>query len=788
MSAVGPQTPYFPEVAADPDALAMGVKPFSVEIDVVFEQFPDVDVDVLLSAVEKVVDLIPSEVKDEMDAVGDVPVGDEASKVNLLRYLGKLRDAVSAYCLKEGATFPAGDVDPLVVSFAAADFRRIFLETFAEAFATYKGTLADDLVDAVSEEKLESGFFGKCYVQVQGLAAQRYAEAHEPAWDVVSAGDFRRAAHDLMLVLDPSVPPPSLECLSFCKRLPASLRSDVVLGGAERAHVVQCAVFLHAVVMKIEERCHADQLGLEPAEFLPTDAATLRDPEFVRVLEEHHRARVSEILDTLPDQVDRQSWEAEYTRKTYETVRAAAAKTLLDTPPAPPLCVWAPIQADRFGEKAGDLLAGAANECGTEALEELRSLLPESLRLAVSPVPVKETSHLLDDLSWLLTVMTRAGEFCAEHQIQATLRPFQWRNRDAEFFDVFKTHHATKLAEFRASLPDIALASLSPEEFARDWTTKNLGRLFRETEAVHPAGSPVPGRVPIRKAPDTPDPTRVDTNVASPKRLRVSLGGAPSAGSPIGGPGPALAHPAQVSTVEQLQDTGFVAGEYQTVEGRVVRASDFHAARQGGKPKMCCILAGASETRIRIICFDINPIHRDRIKMDNVVRVSYVQRQPSYPPLVGFECLFNDIGKSGRRPSTIEVLLEDPQYPCPMIHLKTFGDMRSSPLGDVAQSEDFRAKLVDAGARFHLNSSRRALTLEDEHREQKTVTVWENYALREWNTDGSIGKTFMFLGAERGYRRPNPNGAAMNREEQMNVWYDAAILACTGELEAFALP
>jgi hypothetical protein len=177
VSAVGPQTPDFLEMASDPDALAMGVKPFSVAIDEVFDQFPDVDADVLLSAVEKAVELIPSEVKDDMDAVGEVPVGAEASKVNLLRYLGKLRDALSAYCLNEGATFPAGDVDPLVVSFAAADLRLIFLETFAESCATYQGTLADDLVDAVSEDKLESGFFGKCYVQVQGLAAQRDADA-----------------------------------------------------------------------------------------------------------------------------------------------------------------------------------------------------------------------------------------------------------------------------------------------------------------------------------------------------------------------------------------------------------------------------------------------------------------------------------------------------------------------------------------------------------------------------------------------------------------------------------
>jgi hypothetical protein len=248
-----------------------------------------------------------------------------------------------------------------------------------------------------------------------------------------------------------------------------------------------------------------------------------------------------------------------------------------------------------------------------------------------------------------------------------------------------------------------------------------------------------------------------------------------------------------VSTVEQLQDSGFVAGEYQTVEGRVVRASEFHTARPGGKPKMCCILAGESETRIRVVFFDINPINRDRVRMDNIIRVGYVQRQPSYPPLVGFECLFNDVGKSGRRPSTVEVLAEDPRYPVPMIHLRTFADMRSSPLGDVAQPEDFRAKVVDASARFHVTSSRRALTLEDEHREQKTVTVWENYALREWNTDGSIGKTFMFLGAERGYRRPNPNSAATSsnqfpQQEQMNVWYDAAILPCTGELEGFALP
>jgi hypothetical protein len=100
---------------------------------------------------------------------------------------------------------------------------------------------------------------------------------------------------------------------------------------------------------------------------------------------------VSEILDTLPDHVDRQSWEAEYTRKTYETVRAAAAKTLLDTSPAPPICPWAPIQADRFWQKAGDLLACAADECGTEELGEIRSMPPESLRLAVSPV--RRSSH-----------------------------------------------------------------------------------------------------------------------------------------------------------------------------------------------------------------------------------------------------------------------------------------------------------------------------------------------------------------------------------------------------------
>ena len=484
VSAVGPQPPGPQEMAVDPEALAESVKPFSAAIDGVFDRFPDWDADVLLPEVEKVVDLIPSEVKDEMDAVGDVPVGDEASRVSLLRYLGKLRDAVSAYCLKEGATFPACDVDPLVVSFAAAEFRRVFLETFAEAYAAYKGTLTDDLIDAMSEDKLESGFSGKFFVKVQGNAAKRHAEANEPVWELALAGSLRQTAHDLLQDLNLTDPPPSQQCLGLWKRLPGSLRSEVVLPGAEQAHVIQCAVFLHAVVVKIQERCHADQLLLEPKEILPTESATLLDPKFVRALEEHHRARVSEILDTLPANVDRQSWEAEYTRKTYETVRAAVAKMLLDTSTAPPNCPWSPIQADSFGQKAGSLLASlAADARGTEELGELRSMLPESLRLAVPSVPVKETSHLVDTLSWIQTTMTTAGDFCAEHQIQAKMHPFQWRNRDAGFFDVFKTHHATKLAEFLASLPDAALASLSPEVLARDWTTKNLDRLFQDTEA-----------------------------------------------------------------------------------------------------------------------------------------------------------------------------------------------------------------------------------------------------------------------------------------------------------------
>jgi hypothetical protein len=141
-----------------------------------------------------------------------------------------------------------------------------------------------------------------------------------------------------------------------------------------------------------------------------------------------------------------------------------------------------------------------------------------------------------------------------------------------------KYHHACPV-DARASLPDVALGSLSPAEFARDWTTTTRGRLFQDTEAVHPAGSPVPGRVPIRNAPDTPDPMRVDTGVASPKWLRINLGGASSVGSPIGRTGPALTHPAQVSTVAQLQDSVFVAGEYPPVEGRVVRASDFRRSQ-----------------------------------------------------------------------------------------------------------------------------------------------------------------------------------------------------------------
>jgi hypothetical protein len=245
--------------------------------------------------------------------------------------------------------------------------------------------------------------------------------------------------------------------------------------------------------------------------------------------------------------------------------------------------------------------------------------------------------------------------------------------------------------------------------------------------------------------------------------------------------------------VEQLTDPGTRTGEYQMVVGRITRTSEFHTQRLPGKPKMCFVLGGAMGTRIRVVVFDVGATNRGRIKMDNIIRLNNVQRQSSYPPHVGLELLFNDVGKSGRRPSTIEVLKDDPRYPLPDIHLRTFADMRGNPLGAVAQFEDFRAKVVGASACLFVTTIRRQLTLEDELHEQRSITVWENYATREWSADHSVGKTFLFLGVERGLRRSSSstNASSSNQfppQELMNAWYDAAILPCLGELAGFALP
>jgi hypothetical protein len=761
------------------------VQSIMARVDTLLLRMVETEVATLLPEVRAVVHLFPLEISREVEHSVDTPTAEAASKLSLLRYLDKVRNAVSIYCTQQGISARPCGVDPTNHSFVNPEFRRIFLETQSIAYARYKDALPDEIIRTMDDDELQHGFSKQFFHPMLKEATTRFGESQETFLDVATADSLRNTARALLAGLDPT-DPRAEQCFAFWTRLPPSLRYQVELAGASQAHVLQCARFLHDVLLRTEDRCGKTTTSFTTEELIPTTRTSLLNPLFVCALEQRHRVQVDHMWESFPDPIrrclDRQRWEAYHTTTTYAQVHAFVLETFLQAPVLPPVCPWPPIYADEFFQQAGAMLGSIpADDVVPLPFEELVALLPDSIRTAASPVPVEATTHVVEILHWFQRVMGEASAFCAEHQIQAAVQSFRWKGHDDVVFQRFRTHHATMLADTLSHTPDRMFARLTRDEFARDWTLKNLDRLLQDVVSPASAGAPTLSGASLRPA------------FLPRKRLRVTMGGASSPVAPVGLPVGSLIYPAVEATVEQLTDPGTRAGEYQMVVGRITRTSEFHTQRLPGKPKMCFVLGGAVGSLIRVVVFQVGSANRGLIKMGNIVRLNNVQRQSSYPPHVGVELLFNDLGKSGRRPSTLEVLQDDPRFPSPGIHLRTFADMRGDPLGAVTQFEDFRAKVVGVSARQFVTTSRRQLTLQDELHEQRAITVWENYAAREWSADHSVGKTFLFLGVERGFRRSSSSTHASSSNlfpspELLNAWYDAVILPCLGELAGFALP
>ena len=174
------------------------------------------------------------------------------------------------------------------------------------------------------------------------------------------------------------------------------------------------------------------------------------------------------------------------------------------------------------------------------------------------------------------------------------------------------------------------------------------------------------------------------------------------------------------------------------------------------------------------------------------MEIDNIQRQQAFSNQ-GYELLFNDSGKGGRRVCGVRVLPESPQYPIPPLHCSNFGALVVEPLGDVAQIINLRGKVVECGPPLFLTTHRRQLTLEDDNRDRRTLMVWDGYATRSWE----IGKTYVFLAVERSLRKVHTAETASSSssspgrargEEQLNAWYNASVLLCEGDLASFALP
>ena len=171
--------------------------------------------------------------------------------------------------------------------------------------------------------------------------------------------------------------------------------------------------------------------------------------------------------------------------------------------------------------------------------------------------------------------------------------------------------------------------------------------------------------------------------------------------------------------MEQLADPTFVLPDgYVETKGRICRASDYHPNRPEKQPKMIFVMNGVSGLMMDVVGFDVGPQSLSCIQSNTMAVVSDVQRKAAFSGQ-GYELLFNDSGRGGRRAATIRMLPDDAAFPQSRIDLTTFRDLAREPLGDVPQKCSLRLFVLEIGPSLCLTRHRRTLTVRDENQDRR---------------------------------------------------------------------
>ena len=106
-----------------------------------------------------------------------------------------------------------------------------------------------------------------------------------------------------------------------------------------------------------------------------------------------------------------------------------------------------------------------------------------------------------------------------------------------------------------------------------------------------------------------------------------------------------------------------------------------------------------------------------------------------------------------------------------------FDEVRPDP--QTKQFVSLRLRVVEYEQPLKKTHWRRQVVCQDQNQTQCEITFWNGYATRPFQ----VNETLLVVRAEASMRQ-----AGSEARRQMNVWFDAMILPCTGELADLALP
>ena len=143
-----------------------------------------------------------------------------------------------------------------------------------------------------------------------------------------------------------------------------------------------------------------------------------------------------------------------------------------------------------------------------------------------------------------------------------------------------------------------------------------------------------------------------------------------------------------------------------------------------------------------------------------------------------YELLFNDAGAKDYVPSQIKILNDDDSVPEADFSFETFCAVQVS--SGQNKKINTRVKVVSVDQpKTKKTYTRRTIVVEDELASQDEITFWSAYADRQF----TVGKTLLIFNLELTSRKVSMT----DERRQANAWFDAMILACTGDFEEYAL-